>query len=117
MQPMPDDNHARAKGEGGRFPDTSWNLVAAAAGNSADTGAGEAFAQLCQVYWYPLYAFVRRKGHSQQEADDLTQAFFAWLLEKNLLATVDPAKGRFRAFLLAAMNRFLAHEGHRGAAE
>jgi len=59
-QPMPDDSHGTAKPEAGRFPDTDWNLVQIAAGNPADTRAREAFAQLCQAYWHPLYAFVRR---------------------------------------------------------
>jgi RNA polymerase sigma-70 factor (ECF subfamily) len=116
-QPMPDDSHGTAKPEAGRFPDTDWNLVQIAAGNSADPRAREALAQLCQTYWHPLYAFVRRQGYSPQQAHDLTQAFFAHLLEKNLLATVDRAKGRFRTFLLVALKNFLADEGQQSMAE
>jgi RNA polymerase sigma-70 factor (ECF subfamily) len=66
--------------------------------------------ELCRIYWYPLYAFIRRRGHPAPEAEDLTQEFFARLLEKHFLAATDPAKGRFRTFLLMAVKRFLANE-------
>jgi len=65
---------------------------------------------LCRAYWYPLYAFVRRKGHGPHDAQDLTQAFFARLLEKNYVAQADRERGRFRTFLLAALTHFLADE-------
>lgn len=71
--------------------------------------ARAALAELCERYWFPLYAFVRRKGHEPDDAADLTQAFFAKLLEGNALATVDPARGRFRSFLLASMTHFIAN--------
>jgi len=66
--------------------------------------------QLCRTYWYPLYAFIRRKGHSPNDAQDLTQAFFARLLEKNYVAQADRERGRFRTYLLAALTHFLADE-------
>jgi RNA polymerase sigma-70 factor (ECF subfamily) len=92
------------------FAETHWSLVLAARRGGDSTRAGDALAKLCQAYWYPLYAFVRRQGHTPHDAQDLTQEFFARLLEKNWLADVDRAKGRFRSFLLAAMKHFLANE-------
>lgn len=77
----------------------------------------KALAELCSTYWYPLYAFVRRSGHTREEAEDLTQEFFARLLAKDFLADVDPEKGRFRSFLLTAMKRFVANEWHRATAK
>jgi RNA polymerase sigma-70 factor (ECF subfamily) len=84
-------------------------VVLAAAGGE-DPHAQEALSRLCQVYWYPLYAFVRRQGHAPPEAQDLTQEFFARLLAKHWLDDVDRAKGKFRSFLLAALKHFLANE-------
>jgi RNA polymerase sigma-70 factor (ECF subfamily) len=81
--------------------------------NAADAEsprAAEAMSRLCRVYWYPLYAYVRRKGHKPEEAQDLTQEFFARLLAKNYLRSLDRQKGKFRSFLLAAMEHFLAKE-------
>jgi RNA polymerase sigma-70 factor (ECF subfamily) len=69
--------------------------------------------KLCRTYWYPLYAFVRRQGHEVEEAQDLTQEFFARLLAKNYLALADPGRGRFRTFLLASLKNFLANEWRR----
>jgi RNA polymerase sigma-70 factor (ECF subfamily) len=71
-------------------------------------------AALCQTYWYPLYAYVRRQGYQANDAQDLTQAFFARLLEKHYLHTADPDRGRFRSFLLIAFKRFLSKERDRG---
>lgn len=68
---------------------------------------------LCRAYWYPLYAFVRRQGHSPAEAQDLTQEFFARLLEKKWMTEADPARGRLRSFLLVALKNFLANEWNR----
>ncbi|HKQ40520.1 MAG TPA: ECF-type sigma factor [Verrucomicrobiae bacterium] len=73
--------------------------------------------QLCSTYWYPLYAFVRRKGYDAHTAQDLTQEFFARLLDKNYLSAVDRTKGKFRSFLLAAMEHFLANDWRRGRAQ
>ncbi|MBU6409402.1 MAG: sigma-70 family RNA polymerase sigma factor [Verrucomicrobia bacterium] len=72
--------------------------------------ARDALEKLCQAYWYPLYAYVRRRGHSPDDAKDLTQGFFAWLLERNWLAAANPQRGRFRSFLLTSFSRFLANE-------
>jgi DNA-directed RNA polymerase specialized sigma24 family protein len=91
------------------FQTTRWTTVLAARDQS-DTSGREAMAALCRAYWYPLYAFVRRSGHAPEDAEDLTQAFFARLLEKDYLSDVVPEKGRFRTFLLVAFKRFLAKE-------
>jgi RNA polymerase sigma-70 factor (ECF subfamily) len=77
------------------------------------TGAQSALAKLCETYWYPLYAFIRRRGHGPHDAQDLTQEFFARLLEKGWLAEVKRERGRFRSFLLASMKHFLANEWDR----
>jgi RNA polymerase sigma-70 factor (ECF subfamily) len=93
----------------GCFVTTHWSVVLRAAGNDP-AGAQAALERLCKTYWYPLYAYVRRRGQSVEDAQDLTQAFFARVLERNWLARADQAKGRFRTFLLTAMERFLANE-------
>ena len=95
-----------------RFVTTHWSLVLAA-GKGAAADAQEALANLCQTYWYPLYAYVRRQGHQPDDAQDLTQAFFARLLEKHYLQSADPERGRFRSFLLTAFKRFLSKEHDR----
>lgn len=102
--------------EGARFGRTHWTKVLLAADPTA-VGFEAALQELCQAYWYPLYAFVRRSGHSPQDAEDLTQAFFARLLDKSFLAAADQAKGRFRTFLLVALKRFLANEWDRQHAQ
>ena len=91
------------------FTTTHWSVVLSAKNDSSDS-ARDALEQLCKSYWYPLYAHVRRRGRSAEDAQDLTQEFFARLLEKHYLADVDRAKGRFRSFLLASLNHFLANE-------
>src|SRR5215472_14892978 len=92
-----------------KFPTTSWSLVLAAA-VSPTTDSRAALATLCKIYWPPIYAFIRRNGYDRDQAQDLTQAFFAALLEKNYLGDVDRERGRFRTFLLAAVKHFLANE-------
>jgi RNA polymerase sigma-70 factor (ECF subfamily) len=87
-----------------------------AAGRDRAPEADAALERLCRTYWYPLYAYVRQRGYSPHDAQDLTQEFFAKLLEKNYLNEVDPAKGKFRSFLLAALNHFLANEYDRATA-
>jgi len=87
------------------------------AGRSDTTRAGVALEKLCQTYWYPLYAYVRRRGHSPEDAQDSTQAFFARLLERNWVGQADRQKGRFRSFLLSAMNHFLADEWDKARAQ
>jgi RNA polymerase sigma factor (sigma-70 family) len=100
---------------GGRFTTTQWSVVLAAAG-SKDTEARDALAQLCQVYWYPLYAFVRRQGCTPDDACDLTQQFFLRLMEKDFLGDVARSKGKFRSFLLVALKHFLSKERARARA-
>src|ERR1700727_1997925 len=97
---------------GGIFATTHWTAVLAA-GNGSSPQATVALEELCRTYWYPLYAYVRRQGHSREDAEDLTQAFFARLLDKNDLAGISSEKGKFRAFLLVAVKRFLANEWDR----
>ncbi len=94
-------------GTGDIFAATRWSVVLAA---QDPVRTKVALEELCRAYWYPLYAYVRRRGHSAEDAQDLTQAFFARLLEKNWLQAVAPEKGRFRAFLLVALKHFLANE-------
>jgi RNA polymerase sigma-70 factor (ECF subfamily) len=97
------------------FATTRWSLVLAA-GQDAAPGARQALATLCETYWYPLYAFVRRLGKSPHDAQDSTQAFFARLLEKHYLRDADRNRGKFRSFLLAAFKHFLSHEHERANA-
>jgi RNA polymerase sigma-70 factor (ECF subfamily) len=87
------------------------------AGRSDTTRAHDALAKLCQAYWHPLYAYVRRRGHSPEDAQDLTQSFFAQLLEHRAVAKVNPDKGRFRSFLLASLNHFLSDEWDKARAQ
>ena len=94
------------------FHTTHWSIVLSARSDS--TGAHASLAKLCEAYWYPLYAFVRRQGVSEHDAQDLTQEFFARLLEKGWLGGVDRERGRFRSWLLASMKHFLANEWDRG---
>jgi RNA polymerase sigma-70 factor (ECF subfamily) len=105
-----------ARGAADRFQTTHWSLVAAAR-DRASPEARQALAELCEAYWYPLYAFVRRSGYGSEEARDLTQEFFARLLEKDYLAGVDSEKGKFRSFLLTACKHFLANERDRALAQ
>ena len=91
------------------FPETQWTVVLAAGGTPSPESAA-ALERLCSSYWYPLYAYVRRRGHAPPDAQDLTQEFFTRLLEHNWIAPADRHKGRFRSFLLTAMKRFLAKE-------
>jgi RNA polymerase sigma-70 factor (ECF subfamily) len=91
------------------FATTRWSLVAAA-GDPAAPRAREALADLCRAYWFPVYAYARRRGHDHHAAQDLTQGFFARLLEKNDLAAADRTRGRFRSFLLTACQHFLANQ-------
>ena len=101
--------------EGG-FRTTRWSVVLAARSGQS-TESRSALAQLCEAYWYPLYAFVRRQGYGPEEACDLTQGYFARLIEREDLRQVDPDRGRFRSFLLASMKHFLANERDREKAK
>ena len=100
---------------GAQFVTTQWSQVLAAR-DGGDTEARQALAGLCEAYWYPLYAFVRRQGHNAEEARDLTQGYFAYLLEKDVLQDVDPAAGRFRSFLLVTLKHYLSHERDKASA-
>jgi RNA polymerase sigma factor (sigma-70 family) len=92
-----------------RFATTHWSVVLQA-GREESPQAGEALERLCRIYWYPLYAYVRRKGHDPNDAQDLTQEFFARLLRGNFLNIVEQRKGRFRSFLVASLENFLSKE-------
>jgi RNA polymerase sigma factor (sigma-70 family) len=91
------------------FATTHWTVVLAA-GRRRTPQSDRALEELCRAYWFPLYAYVRRHGHSKEDAEDLTQEFFARFLGKNYLASLSAERGRFRAFLLAALKHFLANE-------
>jgi DNA-directed RNA polymerase specialized sigma24 family protein len=121
--PGPDPGTGVGSGSGSRpgadagaprdaFVTTRWTLVLAAGRRSA-VQSDEALAELCRTYWYPLYAYVRRPGRSREDAEDLTQAFFARFLERNYLEGLAAERGEFRAFLLASLKHFLANEWDR----
>jgi RNA polymerase sigma factor (sigma-70 family) len=104
------DGHGRSD----LFPSTHWSVVLAASRTKAEPDiAGAALAELCQIYWTPLYSFVRSRGYTVHDAQDLTQGFFAYLLEHKVYARVDRQKGRFRSFLLASIKNFLADTADR----
>jgi RNA polymerase sigma-70 factor (ECF subfamily) len=105
-------NGLRPSGQSPRFATTRWSVVLAA-GGTRESAARQALADLCQIYWVPLYSFLRRQGCSSADAEDLTQGFFARLLEKDGLRQADPQRGRFRSFLLASLKNFLANEHDR----
>jgi len=107
-----ENNPDNRPGEVGWFTTTQWSLVRKA-GNSANSNTTEALEALCKVYWYPVYAFVRRKGYDRDTSKDLTQGFFARILEKEFVKSADPAKGKFRSFLLGALTHFLTDERNR----
>ena len=96
-------------GRGARFETTEWSVVLAAGGEQS-SAVRAALATLCETYWYPLYAYVRRQGHTADDARDLTQAFFARFLEKQAVLDVRRERGRFRSFLLASIRNFLLNE-------
>jgi RNA polymerase sigma factor (sigma-70 family) len=102
--PSPAGAHGREP-----FVTTRWTLVVKA-GRQTSLDSERALAELCQSYWYPLYAYVRRQGETREDAEDLTQAFFARFLQKNYLEGLAAERGKFRAFLLAALKHFLANE-------
>lgn len=98
------------------FATTHWSVVAQAARRSSPEAA-RALATLCETYWYPLYAYVRRRGYRVEEAQDLTQDFFALLLEKDRLEKADRERGKFRTFLLASLQHYLANEWRKAGAQ
>jgi RNA polymerase sigma-70 factor (ECF subfamily) len=97
-----------------RFPTTSWSLIASAGRETP--GAADALSALCTAYWMPVYAFIRRKGYSREESEDLSQAFFTRVLEHRTLLEARRERGRFRSFLLASVTHFLANEWDRSHA-
>jgi RNA polymerase sigma-70 factor (ECF subfamily) len=107
--PVPEISPSLIGSSGAQFQTTHWSVVLAAT-REPSPEATEALAKLCQTYWYPLYAYVRRKGYEVADAQDLTQGFFARVLEKNYMGVVDRRKGKFRSFLLASLEHFLAKE-------
>jgi RNA polymerase sigma-70 factor (ECF subfamily) len=104
---MPSASASRDGGE--RFAETAWGVVLAA-GNASEPRAHEALAELCRVYWPPIYGYLRRRGYNRDDAQDLTQNFFQHLLEENTVRRASPKRGRFRSFLLGALTRCLADE-------
>jgi len=98
------------------FETTQWTLVVAA-GDSQHPDSRAALSDLCQSYWYPLYAYLRRRGYSQEDAEDLVQGFFTQLLDKGYLKAADKERGRFRSFLLTAMKNYAANEWDRKKAQ
>jgi RNA polymerase sigma-70 factor (ECF subfamily) len=106
-----DSTHATGPPRG-YFATTRWTVVLAA-GSRSTPNADVALEELCRTYWYPLYAYTRRQGHSKEDAEDLTQSFFARFLQKNYLEKLQAGHGKFRAFLLASLKHFLANEWDR----
>lgn len=107
MSSQPSSQSSSARGD--IFATTHWTVVLAAS-RRTDPHAQAALEELCRTYWFPLYAYVRRRGHTKEDAEDLTQAFFARFLQKNYLADLRSNQGLFRAFLLATLKHFLANE-------
>jgi RNA polymerase sigma-70 factor (ECF subfamily) len=114
-EPAMNSTHDSAAGRAA-FATTHWSVVVEA-GQRDSPKASEAMAQLCQTYWYPLYAYVRKKGHAAPDAQDLTQEFFARLLAGNYVGGADGRKGKFRSFLLGTFEHFLAKEWRRAQAQ
>jgi len=112
-----EDGNKPGKAEDARwFSTTHWSVVLAA--GQPDAGVSDqALETLCRTYWFPLYGFIRRKGYAPEDAQDLTQEFFARFLEKEYFRRADPQRGRFRSFLLTSLQHFLIHEWHRARAQ
>lgn len=113
---MPESDLREAAARDRVFATTSWTVVLNAQRGDAP-GSGEALDQLCRSYWYPLYAYVRRRGYGHEDAQDMIQAFFAHLLDRKSLLKVSLDKGKFRSFLLASLNYFLADARDRSQAQ
>lgn len=103
---------APVSGAGTAFQNTLWSRVFAA-GKSDASRSGQALEELCRLYWQPIYAFLRRFGHDRENARDLTQAFFAYVIRGNVLRKADPDRGRFRSFLLGTLKNFAGHEAEK----
>ena len=96
-----------------RFQETAWSIVLAA-GNASEPRARQALAELCRIYWPPIYGFLRRRGYNRDDAQDLTQTFFEHMLQDETLRRASPERGRFRSFLLGALDRVIADEQAHG---
>ena len=107
-----DQEHGSISGDPAQFRTTRWSVILVAA-ESQMPGSQEALTELCRDYWYPLYAFARRRGHPPYDAQDLTQGFFLALLKRRALKRADPARGKFRSFLLGSFKNFLSDEADR----
>jgi RNA polymerase sigma-70 factor (ECF subfamily) len=112
--PQPEDD--QPGGSPRQFATTSWSMVLEA-GDEHSAESRQALEQLCQIYWYPLYAFVRRKGHSHADAEELTQGFFAHLLDRNRLQLADRQQGRFRSFLLRSLENYMIQDWRKRSAQ
>jgi RNA polymerase sigma-70 factor (ECF subfamily) len=106
---LPHDDHSD------RFPATRWSLVLTASGKD-EPAAARAFEELCQIYWYPIYCYVRNRGHTPEDAEDLTQEFFAMLIEREALTRADASRGKLRSYLLNAVKHFLIDRHRRRSA-
>ena len=115
MARFPTDSGAQGGGAA-IFATTHWSVVLKA-GDAAGDESSRALDDLCRGYWYPLYAYIRRLGHSPHDSQDMTQGFFAYVLEKRLLAKAAPDSGRFRSFLLGSLKNFMANEWRRQSAQ
>ncbi len=113
---MSKHNRNSASSGAAQFATTRWSLVISA-GHKSSPDSRRALGSLCEVYWYPLYAYARRRVSDTNEAQDLTQAFFAELLEKNYVGSATPSRGRFRAFLLTAFKHFLSKQWEKAKAQ
>jgi len=114
---MPDKTDtSQTPADTSRFATTHWSVVLAAV-NPSSTRYRQALSTLCQTYWFPLYAYLRRHGCDIHQAEDCTQAFFAQMLEKHSLRLADPERGKFRSYLLAALRHFLADQRDRVQAQ
>jgi DNA-directed RNA polymerase specialized sigma24 family protein len=114
--PESPDNYSIPRPAADLFVTTHWSVVLAASDTKLPQ-ATEALEKLCRTYWYPLYAYVRRKGYTAEDAQDLTQEFFARLLARNYLSVADRNKGKFRSFLLGSLEHFLAREWTKARAQ
>lgn len=115
---MPDTNSSKSATphSDARFATTHWTVVLAA-GSQDSSRYREALETLCQTYWFPVYAYLRRHGHAPHQAEDYIQSFFAYLLETQTLGRADPSRGRFRSFLLGTLKHFVSDESDRGRAK
>ncbi|MBA3831167.1 MAG: hypothetical protein H0X34_04605 [Chthoniobacterales bacterium] len=114
---MTPDRATDAMGTSGRFNTTRWSLILSSLDGETEVGkAREALAQLCRIYWRPIFAYVCRRGHSVPDAQDLTQDFFVMVLKGNLLQQADPERGRFRSLLLRSLQNFLLDAHAKGRA-